>query len=394
VAEATVADTFPAVLTCTWTCVGAGGGSCTASSSGNINDTVDLPSGGSVTYTATCTISASATGSLSNTATVSSAATDPNPGSNSATDTDTLTAQADLSITKTDGVTTVVQGQSVTYTIVAANAGPSSGTGATVVDTFPANLTCTWTCVGAGGGVCTASGSGNINDTITLPPAGSVTYTGVCTLAVGESRILTNTATVTAPGGVTDPTPGNNSTTDTDTITSCLSIAALTPLNQVMSAGGGAQNVNVDVSRGCSWTAESNAPWLTITGGSSGNGSGSVQYIVEANPGPNPRRGTLVIAGKPFIVSQDTPLPEPCTITVSPTGGTIGTGGGTGSFNIVASTASCGWRVQSHVPWLTITSAATGNGNATVQYNVGANPGSPRKGRITVNGKRVIITQN
>ena len=57
-------------LTATWTCVGAGGGTCTASGSGNINDTVNLPSGGSVTYTASATISAAATGTLSNTATV------------------------------------------------------------------------------------------------------------------------------------------------------------------------------------------------------------------------------------------------------------------------------------------------------------------------------------
>ena len=164
---ATVADTFPASLTCTWTCAGAGGGTCTAAGSGNINDTVNLPSGGSVTYTASCTISAAATGTLSNTATVTAPAgvTDPTPGNNSATDSDTLAASADLAITKTDGVTTATPGGSVTYTITASNAGPSNATGATVADTFPASLTCTWTCAGAGGGTCTASGSGNINDT-------------------------------------------------------------------------------------------------------------------------------------------------------------------------------------------------------------------------------------
>src|SRR6185503_18937180 len=147
-----------ASLTCTWTCVGAGGGTCTASGSGNINDTVNLPSGGSVTYTASCTISASATGSLSNTATVAApgGVTDPNPGNNSATDVDGLGATADLSITKTDGVTAYTPGGSVTYTITASNAGPSDAPGSTVADTFPASLTCTWTCVGAGGGTCTA----------------------------------------------------------------------------------------------------------------------------------------------------------------------------------------------------------------------------------------------
>ena len=74
--------------------------------------------------------------------------TDPTPGNNCATDSDTLGASADLSITKTDGVTTATAGGSVTYTIVASNAGPSNATGATVADTFPASLTCTWTCVG------------------------------------------------------------------------------------------------------------------------------------------------------------------------------------------------------------------------------------------------------
>jgi len=215
---ATVTDTFPAAQTCTWTCVGAGGGTCTAAGSGNIADTVNLPVAGSVTYTASCAISAAATGTLANTATVAASVTDPNPANNSATDTDTLTPQADLSITKTDGVTSVTPGGSVTYTIVASNAGPSNASGATVADTFPAGLACTWTCVGAGGGTCTASGSGNIADTVNLPAGGSTAYTAACTLSALATGTLSNTATVAAPAGVTDPTPGNNSATDTDTI--------------------------------------------------------------------------------------------------------------------------------------------------------------------------------
>ena len=115
-------------------------------------------------------------------------------------------------------MTTATAGGSVTYTITASNAGPSNATGATVADTFPASLTCTWTCVGAGGGTCTASGSGNINGTVNLPSGGSVTYTASCTISAAATGTLSNTATVTAPAGVTDPTPGNNSATDSDTI--------------------------------------------------------------------------------------------------------------------------------------------------------------------------------
>ncbi len=232
---ATVTDTFPASLTATWTCVGAGGGTCTAAGSGNINDTVNLPVGGSVTYTASATITPSATGTLSNTATVNppGGVSDPNPASNSATDTDTIGQQADLAITKTDGVSGVTAGGSTTYTITASNAGPSDAAGATVTDTFPASLTATWTCVGAGGGTCTAAGSGNINDTVNLPVGGSVTYTASATITPSATGTLSNTATVNPPGGVSDPNPASNSATDTDTIgqQADLSVAKSAPSN-------------------------------------------------------------------------------------------------------------------------------------------------------------------
>ncbi|WP_313914488.1 proprotein convertase P-domain-containing protein [Tahibacter sp.] len=218
---ATVADTFPAPLTCTWTCVGAGGGTCTAAGSGNINDAVNLPSGGSVTYTASCAISPSAAGTLTNTATVTAPAsvTDPTPGNNSASDSDTLTPSADLSITKTDGVTTATPGGSTTYTITTSNAGPSNVVSVNVDDTFPASLTCTWTCAGTGGGTCTASGSGNILTPVNLPAGASVTHTATCAISSSATGTLTNTATVFVPAGATDPAPGNNTATDTDTLT-------------------------------------------------------------------------------------------------------------------------------------------------------------------------------
>src|SRR4029077_8187280 len=161
-----------------------------------------------------------ATGTQTNTATVTAPAgvTDPTPGNNSATDSDTLGASADLAITKTDGVTTATPAGSGPSTITASNAGPSDTTGAPVADTFPASLPCTWTCVGAGGGTCTASGSGNINNTVNLPSGGSITYTASCTISGAATGTLSNTATVTAPAGVTDPTAGNNSATDSDTL--------------------------------------------------------------------------------------------------------------------------------------------------------------------------------
>ena len=262
VTGATVADMFPAAITgVSWTCVGAGGGTCTASGSGNINDTVNLPSGGSVTYTATGTISAAATGTLSNTATVSSSVADPQPGNNSATDTDTLTPQADIAITKTDGVSTEVPGTSVTYTIVASNAGPSNAPGSTVADTFPATITgISWTCVGAGGGTCAVAGTGNISDTVNLPSGGSVTYTATGTISASATGTLVNTATVAAPGGVTDPTSGNNSATDTDTLTPQANLAITKTDGVTTVTAGGSTTYTITASN----AGPSNAPGSTV----------------------------------------------------------------------------------------------------------------------------------
>ncbi|MBN8481130.1 MAG: DUF11 domain-containing protein [Xanthomonadales bacterium] len=219
---ATVADTFPSALACAWTCAGSGGGTCSASGSGNINDTVNLPVGGAVTYSATCAIDLLASGTLVNTATVTlpGGTFDPDTNNNSATDTDTIVApQADVSITKTDGVAVIAPGQPTTYTIVASNAGPAGVTGATVADTFTAALTgCAWTCTGSGGGSCGASGSGNINELVNLPSGGSATFLATCTVSPSASGSLANTATISMPGAYVDPNPANNSATDTNTV--------------------------------------------------------------------------------------------------------------------------------------------------------------------------------
>ncbi len=89
VTGATVTDNFPAAISSVaWTAVYAGGATGPASGVGNINATVDMPVGGSATFTAVCTISAGATGALGNTATVAGGGTDPIPANNSATDVD------------------------------------------------------------------------------------------------------------------------------------------------------------------------------------------------------------------------------------------------------------------------------------------------------------------
>jgi uncharacterized repeat protein (TIGR01451 family) len=144
------------------------------------------------------------------------------------------TAAADLSITKTDGVTTAYPGQTISYAIVAGNGGPAAVTGATVTDTMPAALTgATWTCVGAGGGTCTASGTGNIADIVDLPVGATVTYTVTGIVDQSATGVLSNAAFIAAPAGVTDPVPGNDSATDTDWLIACNSEIVAVPDGRV-----------------------------------------------------------------------------------------------------------------------------------------------------------------
>ncbi|MCP4656295.1 MAG: DUF11 domain-containing protein, partial [bacterium] len=223
VTGAIVTDTFPAALTgVSWSCAGSGGGLCTAGGASPINDSVDLPAAASVTYTASGTVDPAATGTLQNTATVAApgGVHDPNPGNNSASDSDSLTPEADLGITKTDGQTEAVPGEEVTYTITVTNPGPSAAPGTTVADAFPTELSgVSWSCAGSGGGLCTAGGSGDVNDVVDLPAGGAVTYTATGTIDPTATGTLENTATVTAPGGVPDPNGTNDSATDSDTLT-------------------------------------------------------------------------------------------------------------------------------------------------------------------------------
>ena len=231
VVGATVADTFDAALgTPSWTATGTAGVVFTASGSGNLSQTVSIPVGSSLTYTVAVTqVDPAKTGELVNTATVTvpGGVTDPTPGNNTATDTDTADLRSNLSISKTDGAATYTPGAGLTYTIVVANAGPSNVAGATVADTFDAALgTPSWTAAGTAGTVYTASGSGSLSQTVSIPVGGSLTYTvAVTQVDPAKTGDLVNTATVAVPGGVTDPTPGNDTATDTDTAELCSNLS-------------------------------------------------------------------------------------------------------------------------------------------------------------------------
>jgi large repetitive protein len=161
-----------------------------------------LASGADVTITVTATIDAA--GSFNNTATVS--ATEPDPDSSDNTDNTgnggEAGTSANISIVKT--LTTAgpfTAGDTITYTLLVANAGPSTATNIQVTDT-PTNLT-----------IQTVSGGG----CAALPCT-------IASLAAGADTTITVTATITADGAfdniatvlATEPDPDTTDNTDDD----------------------------------------------------------------------------------------------------------------------------------------------------------------------------------
>ncbi len=222
---AVFADNIPAQITSwTWTCLADLGAICTAGPvtiGTNYTDTVSIPAGKGVTYTVVATVSGAATGNLVNTATITSPASIPDPitGNNSVSDTD-VSPSADLSVTKTDGVTIYPQGGTVTYTIIVTNNGPADVVGATINDAIPGQITSwIWTCVADAGASCNpgpVTSGVAYSDTINLPAGKKVTYTVVASVSPVATGTMTNTATLTSPVIVPDPVPGNDSATDSD----------------------------------------------------------------------------------------------------------------------------------------------------------------------------------
>ncbi|QEL14097.1 DUF11 domain-containing protein [Limnoglobus roseus] len=197
--------------------------------------------------------------------------------------------RTDLQVTKTDGRTTAVPGQAVTYTITVTNAGPLVANGATVTDTLPASLTgATWTASYSGGSSGPMTGNGSINATINLAVGGTATFTVTGTVDSTATGTLSNTVTVTPPADLGDPTPGNNSATDTDTLTPIADLSLTKTVNNTTANVGSNVVFTITVNN----TGPSAATGVTVgdllpTG---------VQYVGDNSGGTyNPVTGTWTI---------------------------------------------------------------------------------------------------
>ncbi len=211
----TVTDSLPAGLTfvsatgSNWNCAAAGQ-DVTCTHPGLLLSGASLPP-----ITLTVTVDAAAWPSVTNTASASANTTDEDLTNNTASDFTTVERRSDLAIAKTDGQATAIPGSAIAYTITLTNLGPTSVTAATVSDTLPAALLGPLFAPSAG---AYDAGSGQWTG-LALAAGQSATLTLTATLDPAATGTLTNTVSVTPPPTWIDPAAGNDSASDTDTLT-------------------------------------------------------------------------------------------------------------------------------------------------------------------------------
>jgi len=139
---------------------------------------------------------------------------------------------------------------------------------------------CTWTPVSNASWIhvpaTSVTGSGNLNYTVDAN-TGATSREGTFTIGVRAFTVIQGGTTCTY---------------------------SLPSASQAFGPAGGNGTAAIQAPPGCSWTATSGVPWVTINPPASGSGDGTVSYTVAANFTTAARSGTITIANLPYTVTQ------------------------------------------------------------------------------------------
>ncbi|HXQ62211.1 MAG TPA: DUF11 domain-containing protein, partial [Acidimicrobiales bacterium] len=290
VANLNLSDTLPSAITsATWALTGTTGSASASVSSGttDISDSLTLAAGSSVTFTIDATIAPGATGALINTATlaVPQQFTDTDAFMSS-TDVVALVPQSDLSITNSDGVTSLTPGTNDTYTVTVSNTGPSDADGLGIVGTLPPGFTN----VSSGtlpAGITFSVFSGTaVWSGVNVGTGQTVTFTLSGLVPPAATGTFVNSATVVVPPGSTD-TNSTTTVTDSDSL-------------------GPQADLSIETTDGYNTSPGTFSPATNnTTGGSVTAGTAFTYTVVLSNAGPSDADGLKVSDALPTGVSDD-----------------------------------------------------------------------------------------
>lgn len=243
----------------------------------------------------------------------------------------------------------------------------NSGALATRQETLTGDTSCAWTAststpwLTLGGGSQTASGSGGG----TLTATASTNDTG----AMRTGAVTINGVSV----------PVFQLTGDA---TACSWSASRSPSGTVSGAAGTIA-VSLTTPAGCPWAARSDVSWMSVSGSSTGIGSGTITFAVEANPARQ-REDTVWVGAASLTVTQSAGV-SPCQMGVSSTVSSFMSSGGSGTLTVTAP-AACNWVLsfssgsdaRGTPDWFSASRPLTGAGNVEVPFTIAANTGRGR----------------
>jgi len=252
-------DTLPAGLT--YTTASASQGSCS-----HMGATVTCALGqisAGANATAQITVNTSTSGTYVNTASVTSAVADPSSANNSASAQTIVQIPstpppdpelADLVLRKSASASTVVSGNTVSFSLSVINNGPNTATSVTVSDPLPAGLS--FNSASASQGTCTRSGSTVTCTLGTLSSGASAT----AQITVGTLNVGTFSNTASVSSTVADPVASNNTGTVQITVQSPSSPP---PSDPEPSPPPSDDKTKLESKGGCAATVIAHHSWMT-----------------------------------------------------------------------------------------------------------------------------------
>jgi hypothetical protein len=132
---------------------------------------------------------------------------------------------------------------------------------------------------------------------------------------------------------------------------------------------------------------------MTITGGASGSGNGTIAFSVAANTGAARSGAVTVTGGQGFTVNQAAAPVPLCSYSINPASQSTDGSGGSGTV-AVSTAAACQWTAVSNETWIRVISGASGSGNGTVGFSVLPNDDKKRDGTITIAGRTFTVSQS
>ena len=219
-ASVTFTETLPANTTSvslsgpgTWSC-NLGTLSCTIAS-------LAANSAGTFTFVVKVNTTVASGSTITQTDSVTSTTGDPDLGNNSASIGVLVADSADLSVTNAASPVPVIAGNSISYTQVVTNAGPSTAIAASFTESTPPNTTFVqltpvptgWSCT-----LPTAGAAGTITCTDPSFSAGTASFPVVVKVSAGTAPGTAINDTATISSSTSDPNSGNNTATAADVV--------------------------------------------------------------------------------------------------------------------------------------------------------------------------------